>query len=82
MLRQQRAEQGAEVRLGLGHAHRFSEPPEHNIEEFFNHLVACDSLKSCRPSSAPQSKLRHYPRPSASTPIAIHANLRHNKSLF
>jgi hypothetical protein len=38
MLSQQRAEHGVEVRLG--HAHRFSEPPERNIEEFFNHLVA------------------------------------------
>jgi hypothetical protein len=64
MLSQQRAEHGREVPLGLGHAHRFSKPPERNIEEFFNHLVACDSLKSYRLSSTPKSKLRHYPRPT------------------
>jgi hypothetical protein len=47
MLSQQRAEHGAEVPLRLGHAHRSSEPLERNIEEFFNHLVAYDSLESC-----------------------------------
>ena len=34
---QQRAEHDAEVLLGLGHAHRFSEPLERNIKELFNH---------------------------------------------
>jgi hypothetical protein len=86
MLSQQRAEHGAEVPLGLGRAHRFSErfsePFERNIEEFFKHLVACDSLQSCPLSFTPKSKLRYSPRPTASTPIAIPANLRHNKSLF
>jgi hypothetical protein len=46
------------VLLGLGHAHRFSEPLERNIlerniAEFFSHLVAYDSLKRCRLSSPP-----------------------------
>ena len=34
---QQRAEHDAEGLLGLGHAHRFSEPLERNIKELFNH---------------------------------------------
>ena len=37
MHRQQRAEHDAEALLGLGHAHRFSEPRERNIKELFNH---------------------------------------------
>jgi len=42
MYNQQRAEHDAELLLGLGHAHRFSEPLARNIEEFCNPPEAYD----------------------------------------